>query len=327
MTRAQIAKIISARPEKSYKVIHVKCRPPEKSNKVLVTVVRGRKWYSERPKYFFSVFDRSFLAKGYLAEENLLYPDIKEPLGLFDSKGRWWAREEMSSFGLVKLFLKNPTLYLWIMSRHTQNVKNIVQTIKNIAPTLTKPKFFKQNLKTFTDLYYLMCEAQGSIYTTFDELVWQFRELLLKYLKKEQVNTYFPQFLAGEATKHALEKGYVKERGMLEYVSDRGVLYAKDLKPRAFYSPPHFFPDFHQDAEIINSLIENKVTKEDLQKFFAFRVIVPLGFQINEESQYAETAVLSAHLGTLVKSLSKNIKLPIEKIKSLPLKVITGKLK
>ena len=104
MTREQIVKIISSIPEEKFKVIRVKCRPPEKSNKVLTTVIDGHTWYAERPKYFWSAFDRSFHGKAYVLEEKLLRPDIKEPLGLFDHKGRWWTRQEMSSFGLVNFF-------------------------------------------------------------------------------------------------------------------------------------------------------------------------------------------------------------------------------
>ena len=326
MTRATIANILSERKDTDFKIIHVKCRPPEKSDRVLTTIINGHTWYAERPTYYWSAFDRSFVSKPYINEEQLLYPGIKEPLGLFDAKGRWWVREEMSSFGLVKHFLRFPTLYLSIMATHTNNVKEIVRVLKKIKPTLSKPRYFKKNLQTFLELYQRMYEAHAAIFTIFDELVWQFRGLLLKHLPKETVNTYFPKFLSGEATKEALKKGYTEERGTLEYETTRGVLYAMNLRPRTFYVPPHYFPDFLEDPNIIAMLLEHGTSQTDMQNFFAFRSIVPLGFQINEEAQYTETSGLSAHLGILMRAVSKKLKTPLEKLQNMTVTKIAKKL-
>ncbi|MEK7084321.1 MAG: hypothetical protein AAB932_03750 [Patescibacteria group bacterium] len=317
MTKKQIYQRISNISLDEMKVLHVACRPPEKSDAVLTVEIAGKTWYCERPKYFWSKFDQSFVGGGYTKEQKLLYPDETDVLGLFDKRGLWWAREEMSSFGLLQYYLKNPSTYLRMMTRHTYEVKEIVAVLKRISPTLTDPNYFIRNLSIFIGLYERMYWAFGSIFMLFDELAWQWRTLLLKYLPKENVNIYFPMFLSGEATKEALKKDYLKERGRLEYSPTRGVLYAMGIKARRFYVQPHFFHDYSEDNHILDLVIENGISDNDLNKFISFRMMMPLGFQINEEAQYVETAGLSAHLGILMRSISENLDKPMSEFQQM----------
>lgn len=322
MTKKQIYQEISSIPLDEMKVLHVACRPPEKSDAVLTVEIAGKTWYCERPKYFWSVFDQSFVGGGYRREQKLLYPDATDVLGLFDKRGLWWTREEMSSFGLLQYFLKNPSTYLWMMTRHTYEVKEIVAVLKKVSPTLGDSKYFINNLNIFVDLYERMYWAFGSIFMLFDELAWQWRVLLLKYLPKENVNTYFPMFLSGEATKEALKRGYLKDRGQLEYSTTRGVLYAMDIKARRFYVQPHFFHDYSEDSRVLDLVIKNEISDNDLKNFIAYRMMVPLGFQINEEAQYVETAGLSAHLGILVQAIGENLNKPISEFQQMSVQKI-----
>src|SRR3989338_5072417 len=327
MTKQQIVRIISSTPRDRMKIKRVQCRPKEKSNTVLVTKVGTHRWYCERPSYFWSKFDQSFVARGYIAEQKLLFPTIQEPLGVFDQQGLWWTREELSSFFLVEHFTQNPTQYLWAMSLHTHDVQEVVQKLQKIKPTLSNPRHFANNLHTFVELYTQFYRFQATVYMVFDEMAWEFRKLLLRYLPKENVNTYFPRFLSGEATRKALQKGFIQERGRVEYQTTRGILYAMNLKPQAFYVPPRFFHSFPEDDEIISLLLARNISPKDLQQFLAFRTIVPVGFQINEEAQYTESTGLSAHVGVLMRALAKYLNKPLDTFQSMNVESIVKLLK
>ncbi len=317
MTREELVTTISQRPLDTMEVIHVHCRPAEKSNEVLVTEIDGHRWYAERPKYLWSPFDLSFLEAPYLAEQHRVYPDIHEPLNLFDQRGLFWSRHEMSSFGLLDFFTANPARYLAIMSEHTNAVRQIVETLTQIGPTLGDKSRLSENLQTFVTLYGKMYEAHSSIFILFDELAWQAREFLLAELPKPLVNEYFPNFLAGEATKKALELGYVAERGALEYATTRGVLYAMQLPPRAFYAEPHLFTQYSEDRSFVQALHDHGIGSDKLERFMAYRLMLPAGFQINEEAQYIETAGLSAHLGVVVKAITAHLGVSIDAIQTM----------
>lgn len=321
-SRKEIAKIISKRPPEKIKTIKVKCRPREKSNKVLVTRVLGHDWYCERPNYFWSEFDLDFVGKPYLDEPKILRPDISEPMALFDDKGLYWTRAEVTSFNLVKLFLTNPSLYINVMAMHEADIKIIVDKLQRVRKTIRNEKHLKHNLLEFTGLYNLFYRTQLTIYMTFDELALQFRQFLHKHLPKELANIYFTDFLQGEMTKKALELGYVEERGKIELQTIRGVLYGMDITPRVFYTLPKFFIESSHDQEVISRLIEKKLPSEEMKRFFAFRMIVPLGFQINEESQYFETSMLSAHLGVIAKKIAKKLSISIEELQTMSVKKI-----
>lgn len=324
--RQEIIKTISKHPIEKMRVITTSSRPKEKSNKVLITKVGKQNWYCERPTYFWSKFDRSFVEKGFLEEQEILFPKNKEPLIVIDERGLLWSHYKMSSFGLVKYFLENPTAYLSAMAQHGSDVEQIMNSLKKIKTNINNAKFFKNNLLEFVKLYSLFYRFQATIYTTFDELAWQFREFLHQNLSKEIANIYLTNFLGGEMTKEALKLGYVEERGMLELSKGRGVLYGMDLPPRLFYKSPKFFTEYPDDIKVISLLTRKKISSSDLNKFFAFRTIVPAGFQINEESQYFETSMLSAHLGILVKEISKKLNKSIDDLQSLSVKQIINLL-
>lgn len=304
MTRAKIADIISAGPLDEMESITTVSRPAEKSNTILVTEIEGKKWYCERPRYTWSLLDRSFFEKPFVVEERLLYPNISEPMGVFDARGLWWAREEMSSIGLVPYFLKNPTRYLRMMARHTANVEASVKGLAKRKDTLGDPAEAADNLAEFITHYERMYECLATIFMAFDELAFQFRQFLLARCTKEQVNTYFPQFMSGESTKAALAAGYLDHEEPAESASSRGVLYAMHRTPRLFYASPKFFHAFDDDGTIMRHLINNGISDKELELFFAFRTIVPAGFQINEESQIMESMILSPHLGIVMKAAS-----------------------
>lgn len=322
MTREQIIEIISQLDTEKTKVIRVNCRPREKSNKVLVTEVDGHQWYCERPTYFWSKFDLNFIQGPYYKEPELLFPEIKEPLIIFDNRGLCWLRYEMSSFGLLEYYLKNPLVYVEAMARHHEDLLILLDGLKNIEPLLEQEKFFKDNLKKFVELYALFYKYESSIFMLFDELVMQFRNLLRQFLDKGVVNAYFGNFLSGEMTKEALRLGFVEERGALELSTTRGVLYGMDIPPRIFYKDPKFYFNYEQDLDILSALIKKGISSYDLRKFLAFRIIVPIGFQINEESQYFETSLLSAHLGVLAKQVAKKLNKTIPELQKLNLEEI-----
>lgn len=315
--RQRIIEMISGRPTSRMKFITTKSRPPEKSNKILVTKVFGHNWYCERPTYFWSKFDLDFIEKGFLGEQKLLFPKVNESLVVFDKRGLFWSRYEMSSMGLLNYFLKNPLSYLEAMSTHHHDVKEVIKNLKAIRKIIKDDHFLKKNLKVFTKIYNHFCRFQSTVYLVFDEMAWQFRQFLRQHLPKALANVYFTNFLQGEMTKEALKLGYIKERGILEWVKTRGILYGMDLPPRLFYKPPKFFTEYPEDLQIISYLVEKGLSNEELRKFLAFRVIVPIGFQISEESQYIETSLLSAHLGIMVKLIAKKLNKSIDDLQKL----------
>lgn len=326
MTYEHIAEIISSRPLGSMEVMITESRPREKSNTALITEIEGKKWYCERPKYQWTALDQSFLKSPYMCEQFLLYPDIPDVMGVFDARGLWWAREEMSSIGLVPFFLKNPTLYLRMMARHTSAVAAIVEILKRIRPTLAERCVARKNLREFSLMYEKMYECFATIFMTFDELPLQFRELLLKYLPLERVNTYFPQFLSGESTKAALAQGYLENEDGVEYTQSRGVLYAMHRTPRLFYVQPKFFRECVGDDALMHEMIGNGMTDEDLENFLALRIILPAGFEINEESQIMESMILSPHLGIFATTLSSVLGISIEELQTLTVEHIESQL-
>lgn len=327
MTRAQIADIISRRPIDQMETITTVCRPAEKSNTILVTEIEGKKWYCERPRYEWSPLDRSFFEKPFVAEERLLYSNIAEPMGVFDARGLWWAREEMSSIGLVPYFLKNPALYLRMMARHTANVSLIVSAIQKRAETFNDPRKAADNLGEFIVHYERMYDSFATIFMAFDELAFQFRQFLLAHCAKAQVNTYFPLFMSGEATKEALAAGYLDSEEPAESALSRGVLYAMYRTPRLFYAQPKFFHSFDDDGATMRHLIDNGISDENLERFLAFRTIVPAGFQINEESQYMESMILSPHLGIVMRAASATLGRSIDELTEMRVEDIIHELR
>ncbi|MEK7618934.1 MAG: PEP-utilizing enzyme [Patescibacteria group bacterium] len=326
MKKEQISAEISSRSLEGMTAITTYCRPVEKSNTILVTVVDGKKWHCERPRYFWSALDRSFLEAPFIAEEHLLYPAAEEPMGVFDDRGLWWARQEMSSIGLVPFFLKNPSVYLRMMARHTRNVGEIVRSLEHIKSSLSDPSAAATNLRAFVTMYGTMYDCQATIFTTFDELAYQFRQFLLDRLPREQVNRYFPQFLSGEATKAALENGILENEDGVEQTASRGVLYAMHRTPHLFYAQPKFFPAIDGDDEIAQSLIKAGCTADELEKFFSFRSMIPAGFQINEESQYMESVILSPHLGIVMRAVSSVLNRSIAELEEMSVQQIIDTL-
>ncbi len=284
---------------------------------MLKVTIGGKEWYCERPSYEWTRLDLGFVKKGFFAEQKLLFPEIREPLGVFDAKGRWWARRELSSYGLVEYFVEHPAVYMRMMALHTRDVEIITSSLRAVQKRLADPRQFVKHLRMFQRLYQLMYRAQASVFMAFDPLAWEFRKFLLRFLTREEVNHYYPRFLAGEATKVALKKGYVQERKQVEYAQTRGVLYGIHLKPRAFYAEPQFFHAYPEDAAMVRALQERGASQKDIDRFFAFRMIVPLGFQINEEAQYVETAGLSAHLGVLMCAIAKKIAVKVSDLQKM----------
>jgi hypothetical protein len=170
--------------------------------------------------------------------------------------------------------------------------------------------------------YRLFYKFEAVLFNFFDDLVLHFREFLITHCGLVKANEYFPNFLQGEMTKEALAKGYITVRGNAEAQTTRGVLYGLGIKPFVFYRLPKFFHEFPEDKEIIGVLFKQRVSQKQLELFFAFRFLIPIGFQINEESQYVESSMLSAHFGELMKRVAQKLKRSISELQEIPIQKI-----
>src|SRR3989338_5754300 len=174
---------------------------------ILEATVGKHRWYCERPKYFWATLDQSFLAKSYEDEGRLLF-GIEEPAGIFDASGRFWVREETSGYGLEKYFLKNPWRYYEIIIEHTRNIQKIVEILNQVNADLRSEEKLAENLGKMIEVYKILYRFQSTIFNFFDDMVLHFKEFLTAKLGKAPANRYFANFLQGEMTKEALEKGY-----------------------------------------------------------------------------------------------------------------------
>lgn len=278
-----------------------KARPAEKSNEILEINVDGKLFKCERPKYFHKKFDLAIYTPGFEKEGDIIY-NRKIPF-FFDKKGRWWCGEEFSSKGMMKFFLANPQKYVEVFTKKTEDTKKIIkiaeQTLKQIyaddIPTIL------DNLKKLTYILRTFYSYHFCTYVLFDELVYEFKQFLNKYLPKKLANMYMCEFLQAEITKEAIKVGAVGEKR-----GARDTTYSDD-KPCVFYRPAKLFFESKLDNEVIARLQEQKITKEEMQKFLAFRTITPISIQISEEGQYLESKSFCAMMSIVIEKISKKL--------------------
>lgn len=309
-----IRKKISDIPLKKMRLIKAKCRPPEKSNEILEVIMDGGKWYCERPGYFWSKLGESLVVKGWLEEPKLILDD-KDGTGFFDKRGLWWTSYKLSSFYLVPYYLENPSKYVWAMSEHLIDVQKVIATLKQVHRDLDKQKKFALNIERMAQAYYFHYRFPSTIYMIFDELVYQFKLFLLKYFDKKTANIYLSRFLRAEITKEMLEGGYGEK--LVFDPESRDVLYASGTEPVIYYRRPKFFHEYPEDMDIVQSLIEKGISKKEYLKFSAFRWIIPIAAQVNEEAQYVESQMLSAHISYLVKKIAKKVNKSVKDLEKL----------
>jgi hypothetical protein len=315
---------ISKIPLEEMKVIKTKCRPPEKSNEILEVQIDKNKWYCERPKYFWSKLDQSFIKKSFQQEAKLLFNDQEKNV-FFDERGLWWVSYELSSFYLLPYFLENPTEYIWVMSQHMMDVQRVIEILKQVHCDLNDNQKLVLNLQRLANAYFLKYHFSSSVFFVFDELIYQFRLFLLKHLDKSIVNVYLNKFLRAEITKEMLEHSHGNR--LVKEADSRGVLYASGTEPVVYYRRPKYFHEYSEDMDIIEELIKKNISKTNYLKFIAFRLMVPIASQVNEEAQYVESQMLSAHTSFIMKKVAQKLKMSILDLEKLSYQQIINLLK
>lgn len=300
-----ISKRISALSKEQIKVEVSPARPPEKSNEIYSAEINGEVWVCERPKYHFSILDQSLWSETFLKEGELLFDKVG--LTVFDKSGLWWSKQKLGSKSLVRYFLDHPSHYLSAMADHYKDVLALLEILKEVNQSLDDEKSLSTNLRKMARCYQLFYRYPHTIFWVSDELIYQFRTFLMKYLDKKIANIYLTQFLTAEMTKEVISNGY-GEKLIIGNPDSRGALYASDTAPIIFYRRPKFFHSFDQDMDIVEEMAKGKLTKEELKDFFSFRMIVPVAVQVNEEAQYIESQMLSSHTSFLIKKISERLK-------------------
>lgn len=315
---------ISQIPLEKMKVIKVKCRPAEKSNEILEIKLGKKKWYCERPKYFWSKLDQSFIKKSYQQESKLLFGTKGEDV-VFDKRNLWWVSNRLSSFYLLPYYLEHPRKYIWAMSQHMIDVQKVIKVLEQIHQDLKKDQKLVANIQHLANAYFLKYRFPSSVFFVFDGLIYEFKLFLLKYLDKATVNVYLNKFLRAEITKEMLEGGYGGR--LVQEVQSRGVMYAAGTDPVVYYRRPKFFHEYEEDMDIIEKLIKRNISKKEYLKFLSFRIMVPIGAQVNEEAQYVESQMLSAHTSFIIKKVARKLKMSVSDLEKLSYQQIINLLK
>lgn len=320
----QIKKIISETPLKKIKVIKTKCRPPEKSNKILVVKIGGENWYCERPSYYWSYSGQSFTHSGFTTEGERVFPK-KEFSGFFDERGLWWTTYKLSSLFLLSYYFKNPLCYASIMSRHMVDIQKIISILKKVHKNMNQEEKLEINIKHLAEAYNLFYLYPSAVFFVFDELVYQFKLFLLKYFDKKTTNIYLTKFLQAEITKEIIKKSY-GEKLSIAKPDTRDVLYASGSEPLVYYRRPRFFHEFPDDMDILEKLVKKNISNKELKKFYAFRWIVPVSVQVNEEAQYVESQMLSAHTSYIMKKAASRLGKKLDDLEQMTYQSIIEKL-
>ncbi|RJR31586.1 hypothetical protein C4569_01350 [Candidatus Parcubacteria bacterium] len=285
-------------------------QPSACGNFIYFTTIDNKKWYLERT-YIWSKLDQSFLMPRYAQEAEIIWPQNKalheEILVVFDHKGRLWTREELSGQYLISFYLKNYSEYIRVMAQHFIDVKKMVNIIKEVNTDLENKNKLISNLQKLYYAYQLHYSCPSTIYFVFDKMVYDFKQFLLTFLDKNTTNSYLANFMRAEIIKKLLESNHNFKKTCQ---NSRGIMFAQGIEPSTFYCTPKFYHCFDKDNEIMEKIIASK----DLNKFLAYRAIIPLGFQINEESQYIESHLLSSHLCKLMALVSQKLKLSMEEL-------------
>src|SRR3989338_472012 len=276
-----------------------KARPAEKSNEILMLEVDGKTFKCERPRYFNKRLDMSLFYHGYMKEGQIIY-GTKIPV-FYDQKGRWWCREELSSKGLMKFFSENPQRYIEIVTKKTEDIKELIKIAKELEKTVNSDdkKIIIENFEKLIHIFRTFYIYHFTTFVLFDELVFRFRELLNRYLPKKLANTYICEFLQAEITKEAIKAGAIGEKR-----GARDSTYSDD-KPVVFYREPKLFFESKYDNEVLNELKKNKASGDEIKEFIALRIIVPISIQLSEEGQYLESKMFCAMMSIVINKISK----------------------
>ncbi len=293
-------------------------RPSASGSFTYSTDIDGKKWYLER-SYTWLKLDQSFFLPRYIEEAKEIWPRNKklhgEILGEFDNDGRLWVREELSSHFLIPYYLQHPAEYIRVMSDHVKDVLKLVAIVTEVNQTLDDESQLAANIKRMNEAYQLQYGCPSTIYFVSDELIWDFKEFLLTFLDKKTANIYFSNFSTAEITKRLLAENAVDAAAT--DAGSRGILYASGQKPSVKYFPPKFFHQYPQDAEVMEKLMTSGADEEKINKFLAYRLIIPITFQINEEAHYIETQLLSAHLSYLLRKIAEIADKDLEELQQL----------
>lgn len=281
------------------RVFTTAARPERKQNEIYEIILDGKKYWCERPKYCWSRFDQNLYGSTWKKEGNILFgEDI--PI-FFDQHGRLWCREELTSKFLLNFFTKNPLQFVKVMSRRLSNMKKIISLIKEAHKQIHAADLAtnRENMEKIVVCFDLFYDTQASVFMLYDELVFRFKHVLQTVLEKREANTYFCEFLRAEITKEALRLGHIQEFG----TESRGSTYG-NAEPVIFYKEPKIFYESPMDISIFEKVIKANISQEQKDEFFALRLIAPIAIQINEEAQYVESRILTAHFRVVMENIA-----------------------
>ena len=281
-------------------ILTTEARPTRKQNEIYEIVLDGKKYWCERPKYLWNRFDQDILLPIALKEGKILFS--REVPIFFDQHGRQWFAEELTSKFLLNYYIKNPLKFVQIMSRRVTQVKKILKILEEINKNIGAEDIstLKQNYQEVLSCFDLFYDTGCSVFMLYDEFVYCFRQVLLQILDKREANTYFSEFLQAEMTKEALRLGHIQEFD----AESRATTYGK-TKPILFYKEPKFFYESSMDIQIVEKIMKADVSTELKEEFFALRLITPIAIQINEEAQYVESRMITAHFAYIIDTIAK----------------------
>ncbi len=276
-----------------------KARPVEKSNTILEIEIDGKLFRCERPHYFHKKFDIAVSKEAFEREGQLIYG--KTIPVFFDQKGRWWCAEEFSSKGMMAFFIENPEKYIEVIKNKVKDVKELIKIAKELENTIysNDKKVIAENLKKLDHIFKIFYSYHFITYILFDELVYEFRELLNKYLPKKLANIYICEFLYAEITKEAIKVGAINEKR-----GQRDTTYSDD-KPIVFYREPKIHFESKYDQEVLDTFVKNGASEEEIKKLKALRIITPVSIQISEEGQYLESKTFCAMMSLVVNKIAQ----------------------
>ncbi len=275
-------------------------RPAHKNNEIYEIKINGKLYWCERPLYIWSKFDQSLFLEAFQKEGKILFD--KDVSIFYDQENRQWFGEELTSKYLLKYYTDNPLRYVQVMSERVTKIKEIIQIMGEVNKTIySKDK--EKIIDNFNKIKYcfnLFYETAATVFMLFDDLVYKFKEVLLMFLDKREANTYLCDFLTAEMTKEAIRLGHVEEYESTSRASTYGT-----TKPVVFYKDPKFFYESKMDMVVFEKVMKSGLSQKLKDEFFALRLIMPIGMQINEEAQYIESKILTAHFGVLINHISE----------------------
>ncbi|MEK6920441.1 MAG: hypothetical protein AABX82_01055 [Nanoarchaeota archaeon] len=281
------------------KTLTTPARPERKQNIMYEIKKDGKTYWCERSKYCWSTFDQNMYTPIWKKEGVLLFGE--EVPFFFDQDGRLWYEERLTSKYLLNFYTKNPLKFVQIMSQRVNKIKRIIAAMREVNKTIytNDARIMSENFKKIYTCFDDFYDSPASIFILYDELVYRFKQVLNEILEKKEANTYFSQFLQAEMTKEAVRLGHIQEFG----TDSRSSTYGQG-EPIIFYKEPKFFYETELDITIFQKVMSADVSEEKKQEFFALRLITPIAIQINEEAQYVESRILTAHFRVLIENIA-----------------------